>query len=150
MTIAQSIFGIEAPKFIKDSTTILLDHIIVLNDNPELEIIRQESIINRHREWVVIGDHWTFEINILLFKFEDDALTIYNTIKDYEYEIVDSLYRRRDGIAFKDADNNDVPFRLDYVHEFYIDRWDYPDLLNLKFSSQERVVIEKSAIDPGS
>jgi len=146
--LIQSLFGIQAPKYIVGSTTVNLDHWITLDDGPEDDIIMHESIINRHREWVVKGQHWIFSGNLLLFKYADPQ-TKYDELKPDEYTLVDQLFRRRDGIAIKDAADAVVKFRVESIHETYIkDHPDYPDILRITFKSQDYIAMEKSVVAP--
>lgn len=147
MTLSNSFFGIAAPKFVHSSTTYLLDHVVILKDEPETEFIRHESIINRHREWVPKGTHWIYQVNLLLFKYADPSAK-YAELKALERANVSQLFRRRDGAPIKDASNADVEFRIDSINETYIDRYDYPDVLTITFKSVDYVEMEKSAIAP--
>lgn len=142
-----SIFGIESPKIIDlESNTILLEHSIIINDIPSKDFIRHESIITRHREWIIKGVKRLFEINLLLYKYESGALTKYNTLKALENNYIAQLFRRKDGVQFKDAGNNNVRFYVLEISERWIDRYDYPDILNIKFISEKYIDITKSVV----
>ena len=146
MNFTQSIFGIEAPKFVdQDNNEVELDYVVILEDRPVKDIIRNESIVNRHREWTVLGSHWIYRIIVHLFKYGEQAQTKYNELKALERKLV-TLYRRRDGLPMKDAGGNDILFLLESVDETYIDTVDYPDVLRLTFKSQDYVVVEDSAL----
>lgn len=146
MAITQSIFGIQSPKFVKGANTYLLDHSVIIKDAPEQDIIMHESILNRHREFVIKGKHWVFEINLLLFKYGVDAQDKYDELKPLERTLVDQLFRRKDGIAIKDSTNTLVKFFIDEITETYLNRWDFPDVLRIRFVSEKYVDMTKSVI----
>jgi len=148
MIVTQSIFGIESPKVVFETATILLENSIILNDRSVKDVLIHESILDRHREIVVKGIHWLFEINLFLFKYGVDAQAKYDELKAMERGYVDQLFRRRDGSPIKYSTPADIRFVVDEITEYYIDRWDYPDVLNIRFLSENYINIQSSAIAP--
>lgn len=146
--ISNSFFGISYPKVTYNGNPLLLEHSVILNDRLIPDIIMQESIVNRHREWVVKGKHHLFEINFYLFKYGENKQDKYDEIKAMERNYVSQLFRRSDGVQIKDSSNADVQFLCDEVSEFYIKRYDYPDVLRIKFLSENYVDMTKSVIVP--
>lgn len=136
MNLNESIFGIEAPKFIDaESNEILLDYFVVLKDEKDLGTIIHPSIINRHREWIDKGDHWIFEGLIHLFKY-DDPEEKYLELKNYYKQNV-ILYKRRDGFPFFNAEEEDAYFRIDKLEPIFLNASGFPDVLFISFLSVE-------------
>lgn len=144
MSVNQSIFGIEAPKFDSSGTEVLLDYAVVLRDEPEHEEILFQSVLNNHRTWYDKGDHYTFEVMINLFKYAD-PLAKFNEIYTHLNSLV-TLWRRRDRDAFKDSSGDVVYFELTEITPVWIDSYIKPDQLILLFESTDYVDISKSSI----
>jgi len=139
-----SIFGVQSPKVVFETATITLDYSIIIQDRPVPDLILHESIINRHREWVVLGKHWVFEINLLLFKYTTGAAAKYAAVKAMEGGYVDQLFRRTDGVALKDSSSTLIRFLVEEVSETYLDTPDFPDILRIRFISENYIDITKS------
>lgn len=136
-----SIFGEERKiKFVKDMTTITLDHCVILIDEPEPKTIMHESIINRHREWIDIYNHHKIEGIVYLFKYADPAAS-YENFLQYEGQLVDELYNFIDGDPLSDAGDNPVNFLLKKIKPLYLETDEYPDVLRFIFESQKTVVL---------
>lgn len=136
------IFGVSAPKFVIDyggesEATVLLDYCIPTQDKPEPDIIEHKSVINGHREHILKGIHWIFEVRVNLFKYTDPR-SKYEEIKQYEGQDV-TLFRHRDGEPYKDNGGNEVLFSLVSVTEAYLTQIDYKDILYLQFKSKDYI-----------
>ena len=139
-----SLFGVLEPKCNYNSIDYLLDHTITSADEPDNADIMNESVINRHREWVDRGEHYHFAVTISLHKYADPS-TAFNNFYALKGQLV-KLWRHRDGIQFQDKDGNDVLFRVNKVVPFYLQTADFKDTLYMEFVSQDVVDISKSAV----
>ncbi|MBS4034407.1 MAG: hypothetical protein KGZ85_08090 [Ignavibacterium sp.] len=138
MAAKDSIFGIQAPKFVDDeSNEVLLNYFVVLKDEKDFGTIEHQSIINRHREWVDKGDHWIFEGLIHLFKY-DDPEAKYLELQNYYKQNV-RLYKRRDGSFYLNNNLDPVYFRLDKLEPIVLTSKNAPDGLLISFVSIEPV-----------
>ena len=137
------IFGVSAPKFVFDygveetEQTVLLDYVIPTQDKPEPDIIEHKSVINGHREHILKGNHWIFEVRLNLYKYTNPR-SKYEEIKQYEGLDV-TLFRHRDGDPFKDSSGTEVLFTLVSVTEAYLTQIDYKDVLYLTFKSKDYI-----------
>lgn len=135
------IFGTAAPKFVYDPegtpATVYLDYVVILKDEPEIDLIENKSVINGHREFDYQGKHWIYEIRVHLCKYSNPR-SKYEEIKQYEGDEV-VLYRHRDADPFRDGSSNDVLFVITKIQEAYFDTTDYKDILIIRFESKDYV-----------
>jgi hypothetical protein len=135
-----SIYGEERKiKFVKNGTTIPIDYCVILRSEPEPKTILHESIINRHREWIDIYDHWIVECIAYLCKYADPNAA-YENFLQYEGDLIDELYDYIDGSPFYDENFEAIEFRLDKIKPRYIKTDEYPDELRFTFRSQKTVI----------
>jgi hypothetical protein len=146
------LFGSQAPKIIFDpageNTTILLDYVVVLKDEPEDEILIHQSKFNGHREIELLGKYWTYtcKIHINKYSFAVNGLTPmekYLQLREAEGKVF-RFYRHRDGDYLKDSAEAEVEMFLRSVSEGYYKTTDYKDLLILEFKSTKYVTLESS------
>ena len=135
------IFGISAPKFVYDPdgtpATVNLDYVVILKDEPEIDLIEHKSVINGHREFDYRGKHWIYEIRVHLCKYSNPR-SKYEEIKQYEgAEVV--LYRHSESEPFKDANDDEVLFLITKIQEAYFDTTDYKDTLIIRFESKDYI-----------
>lgn len=136
MAVKESIFGIEAPKFVDaESNEVLLDYFVILKDEPDFGTIKHQSIINRHREWVDRGDHWIFEGLIHLFKYENPEQKYLELHSYYKQNVI--LYKRRDSLPYSNSDGDAAYFRIDKLEPINLKASGLPDVLLLSFVSIE-------------
>lgn len=134
----QSIFGIEDPKIVlDDESEIIFYHSVVLKDEPDFLTLQQESIITGHREWIDLGEHWIFQIEVFLWKYAN-PVTFYIELMDLLYREV-ILYRRKDGSPFTNPEGEDALFRIDEVIPNYVRQTKYYDVLIITFVSVDPV-----------
>lgn len=145
MNPAQSIFGIEAPKFVYSAQTVLLDYASVIKDEPQFDRITKESIITGHRARVNQHYHWSFEVMINLFKYTDPKVK-FDEIYAHKNNLV-TLYRRHDNDCFRNDDDEVVLFKLSEIIPTWIDSPIFPDQLLLKFVSADPVNISKCTVE---
>lgn len=142
------LFGTEAPKFINDPAgtpeEVLLDYSVVIKDEPEEDRIVHQSIFTGHREFILRGKYWIFEIKVHLFKY-DDPIGKYNEIKQFEGMNV-RLYRHQDGDYIKQPDGSEASFFIESIDESYYQTADYKDLLFIRFVSNNYVDLSKEFI----
>lgn len=139
-----SIFGTGAPRFVHDyggagETNVDLDYVIILRDEPDPGDIEHKSIKTGHREWTDIGKHWTFEVLVQLFRYAN-PYTAYQNFKQYKNELV-ALYKRRDGTLIKNSEDDVILFFIEAMEESYYDHYLYPDVLKIRFVSQDPIDI---------
>lgn len=150
MSIAESIFGIEAPAFEADSTKIELNHIIVLSETFDDGLIEHESIINGFREWDNKGDHYEIELQMFLYKYASPKTT-YLLLKNYHRTLVDKFYRRGDGQAFRNSSDEFIQFRFDQMIPDIIEsNGEYLDILKLRFISADPLEYSSALKETGS
>jgi hypothetical protein len=141
-----SIFGISYPKFIVGATVVLLDHSVILQDKVIPDTVSTQSILTGHRDFTLLGKHWRFVTQLNLFRYSDPKVK-YNEVKAYEGTTVDELYRRSDGLPFKDSASVPVKFRIVSINEGYLARTpDYKPMIEIIFESIEYVDITKSVV----
>ena len=148
------IFGTTAPKFIFNPTglnqTVLLNYVVILKDAPEEDFLIHQSIFTGHREFILKGKYWVFDLKMHLYKYTTvvDGKTPtekYDEIKQFEGVNL-RLYRHGNGDYLKDSSNAEVEMFLESVTESYYKTTDYKDLLLLKFKSTKYVDIAKGVI----
>jgi hypothetical protein len=150
MSIAESIFGIAAPAFEVDGNKIELSHAVVLSEVFDDGLIEHESIINGFREWDNIGDHYEINLQIYLYKYADPQIT-YLQLKSYHRILVDKFYRRSDGQAFRNSNNDFIQFRFDQLIPDIIEsKGEYLDILRLKFISADILEYSSALKETGS
>lgn len=150
MTIAQSIFGIAAPAFEIGGNKIELSHAIVLSEDFDDGLIEHESIINGFREWDNIGDHYEINLQMLIYKYADPK-TKYIELKTYHKTLVDKFYRRSDGQAFRNSNNDFIQFRFDQLIPDIIEsNGEYLDVLRLRFISADTLEYSSALKETGS
>jgi len=137
-----SLFGTEYPKFIGNPTTtrneILLEHSVILKDEPQTDIYSSKSIKTGKRVFINAGRHWTFQVKVLLWKYADPSAK-YAEIKAYETLDVE-VYRHSDSYPIIDTYGNEGIFVLVSVDEDYFERVNYKDVLILTFLSKEKIL----------
>lgn len=136
------IFGTAAPKFIFDNgggseTTVLLDHAVIIKDEPEVDTLTIRSPLSGHKFNFWRGKYWYFDVNINLYKYSD-PLSKYSNLKAFEGQNV-SLWRHRDGEPFKKSGGADCLFLLKEVTAFAIEDVEYRDRVVLRFESIDYV-----------
>lgn len=138
MAVKDSIFGIDRPKFIDSiETEIELFHSVVIKDEPDFLTIQQESIINRHREWVDLGEHWVFQVQVYLWKYANPKAK-YEQLHSYlDEEVI--LFRRSDGEPFKNPEGNDALFKIEEVTPVYLRQTKYYDIVIITFISVDPI-----------
>lgn len=143
--INESIFGIEAPKFMDGSTEVLLDYAVVLRDEPEYGRQVLQSVIDGHRARKNQHYHWAFEVMINLLKY-DEPKDKFDEIHLHKNALV-TLWRTRDHDSFKNSSGTVVKFKFYEIIPTWIDSPIYPDRLILKFSSQDPIDISKNTVE---
>lgn len=139
-----SIFGIGAPKFVYDfggsnEQEIELDHVVIITDDPDISTIENKSVKTGFTSWNYKGKHWIFELDLYLFKYPlANQKSFYNTLKSFENTLV-TLYKRRDGDFIKNPNDDPVLFFIEEIEERYVERFDYPDTLRIRFISQDPI-----------
>lgn len=132
-----SIFGNSFPKIIVNIATtqdeVLLQHAVVLKDEPELDSYGVRAVRTGKRVFNNAGKHWLFQVKIYLWKYAD-AEAKYLEFKGYEGTKV-WLYRRSDGSPFLDKENKIIPFIFLSADESYTDDFNLFDVLTLTFRS---------------
>lgn len=141
-----SIFGVEAPQFVSGEDTIELDYVTISRDDPDLKDIEHKSIRTGHKEWTNKGKHWTFEVLVNICKYPN-SYEKYQELKAFNNTLVDELFKRRDGSAFKNNNGVEVKFFIEEMEEFYYKHYLYPDRLRILFISQDPIDL---AISTGS
>lgn len=142
----ESIFGVQAPKFKSGETEVELDHIVIVRDEPDLDDTEHKSIITGYREWDKKGKHWIFEVEVYIYKYAN-PLTAYQNFKNYEFELVE-LWKRRDGNSFHNEDDEIVYFFIESMEELYLEHYQYPDVLRVRFLSQNPIDIPIGGTPP--
>jgi hypothetical protein len=137
------IFGTQNPKIVdSDDNDILLDHSVVLADEPEYDQVIHESDLDGTVYFAHKGKHWNYEIRYHIFK-ESDQATKFQALYDLLDEEV-TLYRHRDKDPFKDSSGTIVPFVLTEIIPIYMETVSYRDALILKFTSTKYVDLSES------
>ena len=135
------IFGTGSPKFVYDPegtpVTVNLDYVVILTDKPEIDLVEHKSVINGHREFILQGKHWVYEIRLHLCKYADIRAK-YEEINQYLGADV-WLYRHREAAPFKDSAGDEVLFNIVSIDESYFDTPDYKDVLIIRFESKDYV-----------
>lgn len=144
MMPSASAFGKLSPKFEESGTEVELNHIIVLQNEPEDLDIEQMSVVNYYRDWVSRGEHWIFSLRMNLFAYPDPRAK-FNEIMAYQRTVIDRLWMHRDRDCFKDTLGNDAAFRLT-IRPSWLESPNYYDILFLTFRSQKVIDISKSVI----
>jgi hypothetical protein len=129
------IFGTSAPQFIiAGPDTLNLNYVTIEKDEPQIDFIQQESVVNGHRNFVIKGKHWEFHVLQHLWKFAS-PITQYQDAKNNFEGHTGSLYRHKDAPPFTEQ------FILYSVEEYYLERSMYKDLILYKFRSIDYVDI---------
>lgn len=116
---------------------VMMNYIVILKDEPEIDLIEHKSVINGHREFDYQGKHWIYEIRMHLYKCSNPR-SKYEEIKQYEgSEVV--LFRHSEAEPFKDANDDDVLFLITKIQEAYFDTTDYKDILIIRFESKDYI-----------
>jgi len=140
------IFGTSVPKIklaVSPSTIYTLNYAKILKDEPDNEYLVHQSVINGHKEFILKGTHWSFEVGINLFK-ESNPGTAYS---GYAALLGKKFYLYRHSslnVAIQDSSGTDVPFMLYEKQESYYQTTDFKDYLILKFQSCDYVSLEQS------
>ena len=137
------IFGTDQPKIITSGgTTILLDAVVVLKDEPVFDRVRHQSVLSGDREYVCRGYHWIYQIKKHLYKHEtvqDHFIALHGALYD---EV--TLYRHRDHDPIQDSSGTVVPFKFLELKPFYLETVNYHDAAILTFESTKFIDITKS------
>lgn len=150
MSLNPSIFGVAAPAFESGVNTIALDHVVVLSEKFDEGNIQFESVINGFREWENIGDHYEIELQMFLYKYADPAAK-YAELKTYHRTLVDKFYRRQDGQAFRNSDEDYVKFRFDQlIPSIIFSNGEFLDIVKLKFISADILKYSSGALESES
>ena len=141
-------FGIGSPKFVwhkglADEKTVSFDHVNVLKDEPEKDLIYVQAEIGGSRKLWLQGKHWIYQIRMHLHQYSE-PWSKYTEVKAMEGE-EGILYRHNDGPAFLDKDSNEALFFVESIDESYLDDTTYKDLLIITFKSVEYVHLPRTA-----
>lgn len=147
-----SVFGVGIPKIkliASPNTETTLYDARILRDEPENEYMVHTSIINGHKEIVLKGTHWFFDVGIHIFKTGTDNENIakYQELAQLigsEFE----LYRHTDfANPIFDSDGDAIPFILYEKIETYYQTTEYHDYLILKFMSTDYVDMYETSVE---
>jgi hypothetical protein len=135
--VANSIFGVQAPKFEKNSTVVTLLYAIFNLDEPEKMHTRHQSVLTGHRSYRDNGRHWIYEVTLNLWKWQDPEIikAKFEEIWTYKKTIVDKLWKHKDSEALQDQYGNFIKYKIDQVIPIYLSTPTYPDKVIVRFKS---------------
>lgn len=140
------LFGEASPKFISGGTEVLLDYAQPIVDEPEWDVLEEESSYESSGERVFYnkGYHWVYECIINLHRYDDPEAKFLEIYPYLGAEV--TLYRHRDKDPVQDSDGNVVLFFIEEIIPMYLDgaEWDLRDRLLIRFKSLYYVDISKS------
>jgi hypothetical protein len=142
-----AIFGTQAPKYEIGGTTVNLDFSNILRDEPEINVAVHQSKLSGDRYIVNRFKHWNFDVMINLFKYSS-PLNFYQLLKGHEGQLVDKLWRHRDGDFFKDAAGDPVKFYLAEVTAAALENILWRDLVLLRFQSVSNIAEDYAVAVP--
>lgn len=141
------IFGVEAPKLVNGSTTVLLDYAVM---DPKFcvgDVIENVSPFNGDKTFILKGDYAEFKLEIYLFECGDVTArkNKFSEIYAQRKELVD-FYPHRDGGAIKNEAGSVVKFAIVDCVPFYYANEQSQDAIMLYLKSTKYIDITKSLV----
>lgn len=127
------IFGVQQPQIKVGGNTIVLDYADLQPDFMTPLIVEYVSPLNGDRNFIYVGDHAQFRVQIKLFETSDpDGLL--SQLKGLEKQLA-VFYPHKEAQPIKDKFGNDALFFIGSVKPFYLENENHFDMIELTFSS---------------
>ena len=139
------IFGIQAPKFVFGSATVLLYNAVYGDEKSDSIFVEHESQIDAQREESLKGVHVELPVTIYLFQYGGSAAAKYYEIMQYFGKTLDAFYKHMDGKSYKTITGANARFIMKEFSRSYLETANWKDGLTIIFRSLDPIDVSATA-----